>query len=376
MSSRISSPRSEAGLWLGVLARVRQDAWFYGAVLAYTAAGLLFLAAAGNSGGTSYANYIVPGIKWLLIFLPVVALTYDVISVIIRFDQRRSLAYKRVFSRKRISSLLAGLAIMAGIIVFYGTFTSVKTTLPMMFDGFLYDRVQADLDEMLHFGTDPWRLVHVMQGQETITAIVNFNYGPVWFSLCFGGLFFVATSPRADGYRMRYLMMFMFVWVVIGNLLAGAFLSAGPVYYGQVTGDEERFAGLLAFLALDQSTRSVQEYQQYLWLLYEARVPGIASGISAFPSVHVALATMNALFVLERSRRWGILAFVYVAIVQASSVFLGWHYAIDGYASIVLVVSAHFVLRRGMRATNSLQAPGVAGSHGSVPGLGNAARPM
>lgn len=376
MSSRISSPRSEAGLWLGVLARVRQDAWFYGAVLVYTAAGLLFLAAAGNSGGTSYSNYVFPGIKWLLVFLPVVALTYDVISVVIRFDQRRSLAYKRVFSRKRISSLLAGLAIMAGIIVFYGTFTSVKTTLPMMFDGFLYDRVQADLDAMLHFGTDPWLLVHVMQGQETITAIVNFNYGPVWFSLCFGGLFFVATSPRADGYRMRYLMMFMFVWVVIGNLLAGAFLSAGPVYYGQVTGDEERFAGLLAFLALDQSTRSVQEYQQYLWVLYEARMPGIASGISAFPSVHVALATMNAQFVLERSRRWGILAFVYVAIVQASSVFLGWHYAIDGYASIVLVVSAHFVLRRVMRATNSLQAPGVAGGHGSVPGLGNVPRPM
>lgn len=317
-------------------------------MLAYTAAGLIFLAAAGNSGGTSYSYYIFPGAKWLLIFLPVVALIYDMVSIMIRFDQRRSLAYRRMFSRKRISSLLAGLVIMAGIIVFYGTFTSIKTTLPIMFDGFLYDRFQADLDAMLHFGTDPWRFLHVMQGHQTITAIVNFNYGPIWLSLCFGVLFFVATSPRADGYRMRYLMMFMFVWVVIGNLLAGAFLSAGPVYYGQVTGDEDRFAGLLAFLALDQSTRSVQEYQQYLWGLYEARMPGLASGISAFPSVHVALAAMNALFVFERSRSWGILAIVYVGVVQASSVFLGWHYAIDGYVSIALVVSAHFVLRRFM----------------------------
>lgn len=346
MSSRFFSPSSEDGLWPSVLARVGQDAWFYGAVLAYTVAGLVFLAAAGNSGGTSYSNYIFPGIKWLLIFLPVVALTYDVISVIIRFDKRRSLAYRRMFSRDRMSSLLAGLGMMAGIIVFYGTFTSIKTTLPIMSDGFLYDRFQADLDAMLHFGTDPWRFLHVMEGQQTITAIVNFNYGPVWFSLCFGMLFFITTSPRADSYRMRYLMMFMFVWVVIGNLLAGIFLSAGPVYYGQVTGDEERFAGLLGFLALDQSTRSVQEYQQYLWGLYEARMPGLASGISAFPSVHVALATMNALFVFERSRSWGIVAIVYVGIVQASSVFLGWHYAIDGYVSIALVVSIHFALRR------------------------------
>jgi len=376
MSSRFYSPRSEAGLWPSVLARMRQDAWFYAAVLVYTAAGLLFLAAADNSGGTSYSNYIVPGIRWLLIFLPVVALSYDLISVIVRFDRRRSLAYRRVFSRRRISSLLAGLGIMAGIIVFYGTFTSVKTTLPIMSDGFSYDRFQADLDAMLHFGTDPWRYLHVMEGQQTLTAIVNFNYGPVWFTLCFGVLFFVATSPRADGFRMRYLMMFMFVWVVIGNLLAGIFLSAGPVYYGHVTGDQDRFAGLLAFLALDQGTGSVQEYQQYLWVLYEARMPGIASGISAFPSVHVALATMNALFVLESSRRWGILAIAYVAIVQASSVFLGWHYAIDGYASIVLVVSAHYALRRVMRGPNSLRLPAIAGSRASLPVLDNAARQM
>jgi len=348
MLSRLSHPRFESALLPAVLARIRQDVWFYGAVLAYTAAGLMFLTAAGNSGGTSYSNYIMPGITWLLIISPVLALSYDAVCLIVRFDQRRSLAYRRVFSRKRMASLLAGLLAMAGIIVFYGTFTSVKTTLPIMFDGFLYDRFQADLDSMLHFGTDPWRFLHVMQGHQTITAIVNFNYGPIWFSLCFGGLFFVASSPRADGYRMRYLMMFMFVWVAIGNLMAGAFLSAGPIYYGQVTGDEDRFAGLLAFLTMDQGTRSVREYQQYLWVLYEARMPGLASGISAFPSVHVALAAMNALFVFERSRLWGILAIVYVGVVQASSVYLGWHYAIDGYVSIALVVSAHFVLRRFM----------------------------
>ncbi|WP_342870331.1 phosphatase PAP2 family protein [Hoeflea sp. AS60] len=358
------------------MARVWRDAWFYCAVLVYTVAGLMFLAAAGNIGGTSYSNYIMPGIKWLLIFAPAVALSYDGIAVIVRFDQRRSLAFRRVFSRKRLASLLAGLLMMAGIIVFYGTFTSVKTTLPIMFDGFLYDRFQADLDAMLHFGIDPWRFLHVMEGQETITAIINFNYGPIWFSLCFGVLFFVATSPRADGYRMRYLMMFMFVWVVIGNLLAGAFLSAGPVYYGQVTGDTDRFAGLLAFLALDQSTRSVQEYQQYLWMLYEARMPGIASGISAFPSVHVALATMNAMFVFERSRSWGILATVYVGVVQASSVFLGWHYAIDGYASIVLVVSAHFVLRRLMPKSSGSVPVRSANRRGSIGTSADVAAPI
>src|SRR5690606_29428538 len=92
-----------------ILARIRQDVWFYGAVLVYTFAGLTFLAVAGDMNGTSYFNYLMPGIKGFLIFLPVVALSYDAISVIVRFDQRRSLAFKRTFSRKRMVSLVAGL---------------------------------------------------------------------------------------------------------------------------------------------------------------------------------------------------------------------------------------------------------------------------
>lgn len=345
MFLRLSRLPLKAAFGPDILARIRQDVWFYGAVLVYTFAGLTFLAVAGDMNGTSYFNYLMPGIKGLLIFLPVVALSYDAISVIVRFDQRRSLAFKRTFSRKRMVSLVAGLLMMVGIIVFYGTFTSVKTTLPLMGDGFFYDRIQADLDAMLHFGNAPWRYLHAIGWLKAIPAIINFNYGPVWFFLCFGGLFFVATSPRTDGIRARYLLMFMFVWIVIGNLLAGIFLSAGPVYYGLVTGDQERFAELLASLTQGPGARSIRAYQHYLWMLYEAHMPGIGSGISAFPSVHVALATMNALFVLERSRLWGILALVYVGVVQASSVYLGWHYAIDGYASIVLVVSVHFGLR-------------------------------
>ena len=117
-----------------------------------------------------------------------------------------------------------------------------------------------------------------------------------------------------------------------------------------MTGDHTRFAELLAFLAQSPLDASVIVSQRYLWLIHENHLQGLGGGISAFPSVHVALVTMNALFVIERSRFWGILAFGYVAFVLASSVYLGWHYAIDGYASIVLVTAAHFGLRRFMSA--------------------------
>ena len=66
---------------------------------------------------------------------------------------------------------------------------------------------------------------------------------------------------------------------------------------------------------------------------------------------------MNALFVIERSRLWGRIAFLYVAFVLASSVYLGWHYAIDGYVSIAVVAAGHFGLRRYM-ARSTLVVPG------------------
>lgn len=346
MAVQISSVASRFSLFPQVSARLQSDAWFYYAVLGYTLIGVLFLFAIGESGGTSHFLYIMPGIKGFLILMPIVALGYDAVSVVVRFDQRRSLAFKRTFSHKRTNSMVAGLLVMTGVIVFQGTFTSIKTSLPQLFDGFPYDRLHADIDAMLHFGVDPWRYFQPIAESLLISSFVDFNYSVIWFALCFGILFFVATSPRADGIRVRYLLMFMFVWIVVGNLMAGAFLSAGPVYYGEVTGDHDRFAELLAMLAQTEGLGSAHNYQQYLWMLYDANKPGIGSGISAFPSVHVALAAMNAFFILERSRLLGLLAFAYVAFVLASSVFLGWHYAIDGYASIAVVAAGHYGLRR------------------------------
>ncbi|WP_431319910.1 phosphatase PAP2 family protein [Rhizobium sp. YTU87027] len=68
-------------------------------------------------------------------------------------------------------------------------------------------------------------------------------------------------------------------------------------------------------------------------------------GHLAFPSVHVGLIALNAFFAAEVSRRLGIIAFSYTAFVIASSVYLGWHYAIDGYASLLVVGLGHFALK-------------------------------
>jgi hypothetical protein len=285
--------------------RLLGDAWFYYAVFLYTVFGLVFLYVLGGSGGTAHAAYAEPLFKVFGFFMPAVALGFDAIRVIVRLDHRRPLAFRMAFSSERMASMMAGMIMMAGIVLFMGTFTTIKISLPLLFDGFPHDRLHADIDRMLHFGVDPWRWLHGVAGSDIVRAMLEFNYGTIWFILCFGGVFFVATSPRADAIRVRYLVMFMVCWGVVGNFLAGAFLSAGPAFYGEVTGDHGRFADLLALLSQDPDTASPYGYQRYLWALYQNDIKAFGAGISAFPSVHVALITMNALFVAERSRLLG-----------------------------------------------------------------------
>ncbi|CDZ46895.1 Membrane-associated phospholipid phosphatase [Neorhizobium galegae bv. officinalis] len=326
----------------GCACRLRKDALLYVLIGLYSLGGLIFLGLTDMTAMISHHLYFQQWPQVFAVVMPVMAIVIDLSILILRFDRRRRLAYRRTFSARRIASLLSGVLLMMALMVFQGTFTSIKNALPALEGGFQYDKIQADIDAWLSFGIDPWRLLHAVAGYDVVRTIVEFNYNVVWFIICFGTLFFVLTSPSADGIRQRYMLFFLFVWIMCGNVLAGTFLSAGPAFYGAVTGDHARFAALTAFLAPSQWASSAANYQSYLWSLYEEGKPGFGGGISAFPSVHVGLITLNAFFLAERSRRLAIVGFVYVGFIQLSSVYLGWHYAIDGYVSFIVVTLAYF----------------------------------
>jgi membrane-associated phospholipid phosphatase len=65
-------------------------------------------------------------------------------------------------------------------------------------------------------------------------------------------------------------------------------------------------------------------------------VPGF--GISAMPSVHVAMATLFAIggFVVHRWLGWVMAA--YAVLIWIGSVYLGWHYATDGIVGATMTI--------------------------------------
>jgi hypothetical protein len=138
--------------------------------------------------------------------------------------------------------------------------------------------------------------------------------------------------------REQYLLSFFGCWILLGSAAAVAFSSVGPCFY-------ERFYPADPYAPLMSYLRSVNDIypiwalstQDMLWDQHISRSPGLGSGISAMPSLHLAIATLNALLLSRLSRIAGILGWLYVLMILVGSVHLGWHYAIDGYASIAAV---------------------------------------
>ena len=327
-------------------ARIRSDLAVFLCIALYAALGFMFLALNQAQENAQFGGYLKRAMLLGLFLFPLCALIVDSIGILHRFERRRRLAFRKVLSPRRLGSLAAGSAMLGAIMLFQGVFTSVKNTLVVWQGGFHFDRMFADLDAFLHFGTDPWRFVTPLMDSAAARMFIGYNYGVIWFLIAFGTVYFVASSPKADSVRSRYLVSFMLVWAGLGNVLAGLFMSAGPVFYAEVTGDAARFAGLAATLAdgvaLGESTGL---YQAYLWDLHESGQSGFASGISAFPSVHVGLIVMNTLFAWDASRKLGWAMIAYSLLILASSVGLGWHYAVDGYASAILVILMHMALK-------------------------------
>jgi membrane-associated phospholipid phosphatase len=130
-----------------------------------------------------------------------------------------------------------------------------------------------------------------------------------------------------------------------GIVLATVFSSAGPVFLEKLTGDP-------AYAPLIQYLRTTNEYipiwaistQDVLWQLHTSK--SVFGGVSAMPSMHSAVAMFTCLTLWNRGAllRW--LGIAHVTLIFLGSVLLGWHYAVDGYASWALAAIIWLVSTR------------------------------
>ncbi len=237
-----------------------------------------------------------------------------------------------VTSDWRFSCLLTSGLVAGSMLPLFGLFKQL--ILPMR--GFPFDAPLAHFERALLGGHDAWQLTHALLPSLGAALVLDRAYSG-WLGLMFVFPFVSVVAFDSRNIRTRLLTCWLFAWVVIGGAMAWLMGSAGPVYYNKLVGPDAALASLNVRLDMLGASAHAQgtainaiDFQSLLLGAYQARGYAAAGGISAMPSMHVAMATLFMLAGFKHSRLVGTVFAIYLLLIWIGSVHLGWHYALDG----------------------------------------------
>lgn len=176
------------------------------------------------------------------------------------------------------------------------------------------------------FAGDPWMLLDQLLGWAVVP--LDKLYG-LWLPTQALVLFTIMLQPPSLA-KSRALIAYVLTWLLLGVVAAMVFSSAGPIFHDRVFGGRT-FAPLRATLLSRGASIALAESDR-MWASLASARPGIVAGISAVPSIHVAISVwfiLAARSLAPGAAKYGAL---YALVIWIGSVQLGWHYVTDGLA--------------------------------------------
>ncbi|MCB1377053.1 MAG: phosphatase PAP2 family protein [Alphaproteobacteria bacterium] len=251
-----------------------------------------------------------------------------------------------------------GFAMMTAVFVYISGFSALKAAIPQL-QPFAWDQTFERWDRLLHFGHHPWEWLQPVLGYGPVTMLININYNFWFLTLSMFWLYF-AFVEKPGRLRTQAIAAYMLTWSVGGVLLAVAFSSAGPCYYGLLGLSPDPYAGLMAYLRDTNQTWPVWALalQDGLWQGFVGNADvDLSKGISAMPSMHNAQALLLVLSMWNKHRLARNLAIGHGVLVFLGSIHLGWHYAVDGYLAFAIAGIAWIVAGIFARHVESRRQP-------------------
>jgi hypothetical protein len=221
-------------------------------------------------------------------------------------------------------------------------YTTYKINLPNVV-AFYADPALARLDRLLH-GGNPWQVLYNAI-PERGALVVDFFYTRVWPFLLAG--VFLGNIVFVRGRALsRYIWTMMFCYMVMGGVIATVFSSVGPIFYSDFYPDSGEFLRQKEIILANPHIGDIGVYSRYLLDNFRDGELAFGTGISAFPSVHMAVAVLTAWVFTSYGRGPAIAGWFYAAIIEYGSIYTGWHYGLGGYASTVAVSLCWIALSR------------------------------
>lgn len=243
-----------------------------------------------------------------------------------------------------VSRILNYLCVALLLSPFMSTFVSLKRSIPF-WRPFGWDRAFFNLDRVLHGGHSPWELMDAVFPWPEFTIFIDQVYY-LWFPVVILTVTWFAWTP-ASQIRSRFFVTYFVSWSLLGIGLATATSSAGPCYYRYVVPGPDPYSGLMEHLRLTSQAHGLTalRVQDYLWTGYLTNEYPI-EGIAAMPSMHVAMAVLFSFAGFQIHRFLGYAYLSFLGLILVGSVHLGWHYAVDGYVSVLLVAGIWYLTGR------------------------------
>jgi PAP2 superfamily protein len=234
-----------------------------------------------------------------------------------------------------------GIAVATALISFYVSYLAyrnLKSVVPLLRPGELFDRQLADFDRAMFGGNDPAVLLHSLLGTGVASYACSAAY--MMFFVFIPGTLAAALvfSPNLQA-GLFYASAQSLNWL-LGAASYFVLPSLGPVYV-----EPSVFANLPA--------SGITQLQE---LLMDQRIEfvrdpaiGTAQSIAAFASLHVSIFFTGALaaHMLGLGRRVRIAAWVLLALTTTATIYLGWHYVVDDIGGLALGAMA-IVLARAL----------------------------
>ncbi len=304
----------------------QSEAWLVPSMILTALAAAAALLLVPNAMGLLPALYVLPA--WMA-FAALMACLYGFARAALAGDPAPFASLRRFLNdRRRHALLTSGIMLLAGLNMV--SFMWVKTLLNYKVE-FWAGPYLARIDYVLFLGHDPWRVL-----QPLAFPGASLIYLPGWFLLMISGLLMTAAAPPGRD-RSAALLSYFALWTVVGPLIHIALPAAGPIFFER-RGNGLRFHGI-------EPLPEVKLVANYLWTIYSQKQFGLASGISAMPSMHVTMATWTLLAFRRFAPHLRALALVgWIAIVLLSMA-LGWHFACDSIVGTLAAIAAWKVCR-------------------------------
>jgi PAP2 superfamily len=268
-------------------------------------------------------------------------------------------AVARAFGQPDIwpTALARALILVPAMALVTGTFSAIKAEIPTL-QPFVYDPLFVHIDAALHGGWQPWQLLQPILGHPFITNGLDRIYY-LWFAVLYHTLYWQVFTLKRPLLRMQFIAAFLLSWMLIGTVAAITLSSAGPVFLGGLGLDGSAFTGLFDYLHSVDAQRPVfaLTVQDMLWRAYAEGADVPLKGISAMPSMHVAIAVLLAIFGWRRHWLLGVGYTAFAILIFLGSIHFGFHYAVDGYVAALMVaaiwVASGRLARRSLRTSSA-----------------------